>query len=69
MKEKLCPFRKTKKETNTTPNTINTRFDECYGEQCMAYLNGTCRLFAPAVNQAGLELMRLKNHLADLEMS
>lgn len=69
MDKKLCPFRKTTKETSTTPNTINTRFDDCYGERCMAYLNGTCRLFAPAVSYNDLELMRLKNRLADLGMS
>lgn len=70
MEKKLCPFRRTKKTNDGgVSKTVNTRFDECYGEQCMAYLNGICRLFAPAVNQADLELMRLKNRLADLGMS
>lgn len=64
--KKLCPFRKTTKESNAT---INTRFDDCYGERCMAWCPNGCRLFAPAVSYNDLELMRLKNRLADLGMS
>lgn len=69
MDNKLCPFRKTMKESNTTVNVINTRFDDCYGERCMAWCSNGCRLFAPAVSQNDLELMRLKNRLSDLGMS